>query len=118
MKAIASFVSIGALLGAQETVPQHVAASNLRAPLRCNGARHKVKPLQFQIRILLALVLLLALGGVRAHAYSLLTHEELIDLNWQYSIVPLWPSQPPHFGNLSIRLLDRSASGSWNSLEE
>jgi hypothetical protein len=49
------------------------------------------------MRILLALVLLLAvLSGMRANAYTLLTHEELIDLNWQYSIVPLLLSSYPN----------------------
>ncbi len=49
------------------------------------------------MRILLALVLLLAvLFGGRANAYTLLTHEELIDLNWQYSIVPLLLSRYPN----------------------
>ncbi|HSY35329.1 MAG TPA: zinc dependent phospholipase C family protein, partial [Acidobacteriaceae bacterium] len=36
------------------------------------------------------------LGGVRpAHAYSLLTHEQLIDLTWDSSIVPLLKSRYP-----------------------
>jgi hypothetical protein len=48
-----------------------------------------MKPRRFQMRILLALVLPALLFGSRANAYTLLTHEELIDLNWQYSIVPL-----------------------------
>ena len=48
------------------------------------------------MRILLALVLLLAaLFGRHASAYTLLTHEELIDLNWQNSIVPLLLSRYP-----------------------
>jgi len=48
-------------------------------------------------RILLALVLLLVvLFGRRANAYSLLTHEELIDLNWKNSIVPLLLSRYPN----------------------
>jgi hypothetical protein len=56
-----------------------------------------MKPRRFQVRILLALVLLLAvLSAMRAHAYTLLTHEELIDLNWQYSIVPLLLSRYPN----------------------
>ena len=49
------------------------------------------------MRILLALVLLLGvLFGGRASAYTLLTHEELIDLNWQNSIVPLLLSRYPN----------------------
>lgn len=49
------------------------------------------------MRILLALVLLLAaLFGRHANAYALLTHEELIDLNWQNSIVPLLLSRYPN----------------------
>jgi hypothetical protein len=52
---------------------------------------------RFESRVLLALVLLLAaLFGMRANAYTLLTHEELIDLNWQYSIVPLLLSRYPN----------------------
>ncbi len=49
------------------------------------------------MRILLALVLLMAvLFGRHANAYSLLTHEELIDLTWQNSIVPLLLSRYPN----------------------
>ena len=43
---------------------------------------------------LLLLVLLLPWGGA-AHAYSLLTHEQLIDLTWKDSIVPLLLSRYP-----------------------
>lgn len=38
---------------------------------------------------------LLCFPGGSAHAYSLLTHEELIDLTWQSSIVPLLLSRYP-----------------------
>ena len=49
------------------------------------------------MRILLALVLLPAALFCRcANAYTLLTHEELIDLNWQNSIVPLLLSRYPN----------------------
>jgi hypothetical protein len=42
------------------------------------------------------LLLLLSLSlPLRAHAYSLLTHEQLIDLTWQQSIVPLLLSRYP-----------------------
>jgi hypothetical protein len=45
---------------------------------------------------LVLLFLLTALtGSVPAHAYSLLTHEELIDLTWKDSIVPLLLSRYP-----------------------
>jgi hypothetical protein len=44
--------------------------------------------------LLLALLLLMPWGG-RAAAYSLLTHEQLIDLTWQDSIVPLLLSRYP-----------------------
>lgn len=44
--------------------------------------------------IFLALVLLMA-GPRRAPAYSLLTHEQLIDLTWEDSIVPLLLSRYP-----------------------
>jgi hypothetical protein len=43
---------------------------------------------------LLLLALLLPWGGA-AHAYSLLTHEHLIDLTWKDSIVPLLLSRYP-----------------------
>ena len=43
---------------------------------------------------LLMLVLLLPWGG-DAHAYSMLTHEQLIDLTWKDSIVPLLLSRYP-----------------------
>jgi len=77
---------------AQEIVQQRGAANNLRLI----GTRHKMKLRRFQMRILLALVLLLAaLFGRHASAYTLLTHEELIDLNWQNSIVPLLLSRYP-----------------------
>ena len=36
-----------------------------------------------------------ALQPTPAHAYSLLTHEELIDLTWQSTIVPLLLSRYP-----------------------
>ena len=51
------------------------------------------------MRILLTLVLLAVFSAMPACAYTLLTHEQLIDLNWQYSIVPLllrrYPSLTP-----------------------
>jgi hypothetical protein len=43
---------------------------------------------------MLMLALLLAWGG-KARAYSLLTHEQLVDLTWQDSIVPLLLSRYP-----------------------
>jgi hypothetical protein len=82
---------------AQETAQQRVVASNLRTRLRFNKFSRKVKLRRFASRILLALVLLLAvLFGRRANAYALLTHEELIDLNWQNSIVPILLSSYPN----------------------
>src|ERR1039458_5006353 len=82
---------------AQETVLQQVVANNMRTRLRSNAARRKVKRGRAGMRILLALVLLLTvLFGRRANAYTLLTHEELIDLNWQKSIVPLLLSRYPN----------------------
>src|ERR1039458_1475332 len=82
---------------AEGTVMKQVVASNMRARLRSNAARRKVKRGRAGIRILLALVLLLtALFGRRANAYTLLTHEDLIDLNWQKSIVPLLLSRYPN----------------------
>ena len=44
---------------------------------------------------ILLLLLRLAAPAPRAHAYSLLTHEQLIDLTWQQSIVPLLLSRYP-----------------------
>ncbi len=49
-----------------------------------------------RLRIAMALFLLLALSPQpRAGAYSLLTHEQLIDLTWQDSVVPLLLSRYP-----------------------
>ena len=47
-------------------------------------------------RLLLVLLLLLVLWPQRAAAYSLMTHEQLIDLTWQDSIVPLLLSRYPN----------------------
>ena len=49
------------------------------------------------LRTLLTLLLLLVLSPWqrRAEAYSLLTHEELVDLTWQNSIVPLLLARYP-----------------------
>ncbi len=44
---------------------------------------------------LFALLLLLLAVSFPAHAYSLLTHEQLIDLTWQSSVVPLLLSRYP-----------------------
>ena len=57
------------------------------------------------MRVLPALVLLGIFLAMRADAYTLLTHEELIDLNWQYSIVPLLLSRYP---NLTAAELDEA----------
>ena len=61
------------------------------------GARQmmKTKLRRFAMRVLPALVLLGIFMVMRADAYTLLAHEELIDLNWQYSIVPLLLSRYP-----------------------
>src|SRR5579859_6834502 len=49
-----------------------------------------------RFRAILALILLLALPCAHpAQAYSLLTHEQLIDLAWKDSIVPLLLSRYP-----------------------
>ena len=45
--------------------------------------------------LLCTFLLLLHLATPRARAYSLLTHEQLIDLTWQQSIVPLLLSRYP-----------------------
>jgi hypothetical protein len=47
------------------------------------------------VRCLLLVVMLVAGGRQPAMAYSLLTHEELIDLTWQDAIVPLLLSRYP-----------------------
>jgi hypothetical protein len=57
-------------------------------------------------RTVLLLVLLLAPSWLRrANAYSLLTHEQLIDLTWQTAIVPLLLSRYP---NLTPKELDQA----------
>ena len=53
---------------------------------------------------LLVLGLMLPWGG-NARAYSLLTHEQLIDLTWKDSIVPLLLSRYP---NLTEAQLDEA----------
>ncbi len=61
-----------------------------------------------RIRIFaLALLLLPACDPRPASGYSLLTHEELVDLTWNDSIVPLLKSQYP---NLTPAELDRARS--------
>lgn len=65
--------------------------------MRCNRLR----------TIVLTLLLLPMCGPRRAAAYSLLTHEQLIDLTWDDSIVPLLKSQYP---NLTPAELDRARS--------
>jgi hypothetical protein len=49
---------------------------------------------RFALLVLLVLVVLLPLGST-ADAYSLYTHEQLIDLTWKQSIVPLLLSRYP-----------------------
>jgi hypothetical protein len=56
---------------------------------------------RFRTIILLILALVLPWGG-GAHAYSLLTHEQLIDLTWQDSIVPLLLSHYPTLTPLTL----------------
>ncbi len=57
--------------------------------------------------LLLVLALLPICAGQPACAYSLLTHEQLIDLTWDDSIVPLLKSQYP---NLTPQQLDQARS--------
>jgi Zinc dependent phospholipase C len=60
----------------------------------------------YQVRTLLLLLLLLPICSPRQMAaYSLLTHEQIIDLTWQDSIVPLLLSRYP---NLTPADLDRA----------
>jgi hypothetical protein len=56
-------------------------------------------------RFLLVVLLLPVCWQQHAAAYSLLTHEQLIDLTWQDSIVPLLKS---HYPNLTPDELDRA----------
>ena len=50
-----------------------------------------------RLRTIMAFILLLLLSWHRrADAYSLLTHEQVIDLTWQDSIVPLLLSRYPN----------------------
>jgi hypothetical protein len=49
---------------------------------------------QFRTIVFVLLILLLPWGG-KARAYSLLTHEQLIDLTWHDSIIPLLLSRYP-----------------------
>src|ERR1700749_1037448 len=58
-----------------------------------------------RLRLLALLVLLLPVWQRHACAYSLLTHEQLIDLAWQRSIVPLLLSRYP---NLTAKELDQA----------
>lgn len=53
------------------------------------------------------LLMMLMCGARRAGAYSLLTHEQLIDLTWNDSIAPLLKSRYP---NLTAADLDRARS--------
>jgi hypothetical protein len=90
-------MAMGSVLEENSYVSWLLAANNLRTRLRFSKVRQMMKPGRFDMRILLALVLLLGvLFGGRASAYTLLTHEELIDLNWQNSIVPLLLSRYPN----------------------
>ncbi len=63
--------------------------------MRCNRLR----------TVALILILLPFLSLRHAEAYSLLTHEELIDLTWNDSLVPLLKS---HYPNLTPEELDRA----------
>ena len=56
------------------------------------------------------MLVLLTLGH-RARAYSLLTHEQLIDLTWQDSIVPLLRSQYPALTDAQLKVARSYAYG-------
>ncbi len=60
-----------------------------------------------RVRHLALLLVLLAAWRQSARAYSLLTHEQLIDLTWQDAIVPMLLS---HYPNLSPAQLDEARS--------
>jgi hypothetical protein len=75
---------------------------------RAARAGAEMKSAAFGIRRILALALVLVAFGCAAPAargYSLLTHEQLIDLTWQDSIVPFLRSRYP---NLTPADLDRA----------
>ncbi|HEY1766397.1 MAG TPA: zinc dependent phospholipase C family protein [Terracidiphilus sp.] len=67
-------------------------------------ARFSTHPMKYVRLAAFALFMLLLLPR-QAAAYSLLTHEQLIDLTWQDSIVPLLLS---HYPNLTPADLDRA----------
>jgi Zinc dependent phospholipase C len=48
------------------------------------------------LRIVVAMLAVVLLGAADAHAYSVLTHEELIDLTWDREIVPMLKSKFPN----------------------
>jgi len=58
-----------------------------------------------RIAVLVLLLLALMMPWGAAHAYSLMTHEQLIDLTWKDSIVPLLLSRYP---NLTPKQLDEA----------
>src|SRR5580700_9679859 len=62
--------------------------------MHLSGFRHHTA---MCVRLHVALALLICLFGrdTSAHGYSLLTHEQLIDLTWDTSIVPLLLSRYP-----------------------
>jgi hypothetical protein len=60
----------------------------------CCSIASKIKPLRAAVA--LALVLLVIALGRSTSAYSLLTHEQLIDLAWRDSIIPLLLSRYPN----------------------
>lgn len=74
-----------------------------------NGVRRGPMTMHFnRLRNIALILLLLPMCGPRqAAAYSLLTHEQLIDLTWNDSIVPLLKSRYP---NLTPAELDRARS--------
>ncbi len=80
-----------------------------RLPRRRGSTTVYYKWVQAQRRspVLAIVLFLISLCGIDlpAHAYSLLTHEQLIDLTWDNSIVPLLQSQYP---SLTPAQLDRA----------
>jgi hypothetical protein len=56
-------------------------------------------------RLRLFALLFVLVMPIRLHAYALLTHEQLIDLTWRDSIVPLLLS---HYPNLTVAELDEA----------
>src|SRR5580704_5371281 len=61
------------------------------------------RPLRSTIRCLAILVLLPLIAGGRSHAYSVLTHEEIIDLLWNDQLRPMILARYPGLTDDQVR---------------